>query len=72
MTDDVSNLILEHLRHLRAGQDALRADMLEVKERLGQLEAGYASLSRRIDRMDGRLVRIETRLGLIDPALPGT
>jgi len=40
---------------------------MEVKERLGFLEAGYASLSRRVDLLDGRLARVERRLGLIDP-----
>lgn len=35
---DVENLILEHLRQIRAGNDALREDMREVKTRLGHLE----------------------------------
>jgi len=60
------NLVLEHLRHIRGAVDALREDMREVKERLGTLEANYASVSRRIDRMESRVERIETRLNLAD------
>jgi hypothetical protein len=52
------NIILEHLRIIRAGVgdlgrklDELKTDVIEVKERLGFLEGQYASLSRRIDRM---------------------
>jgi hypothetical protein len=34
--------------------------------RLGILESQYASLSNRLDRMDGRVERIERRLSLAD------
>jgi hypothetical protein len=37
--------------------------MVEVKERLGFLEAQYAGISRRIDRIDNRL---ERRLDLVE------
>ena len=40
--------------------------MVEVKERLGFREAQYASISRRVDRIDGRLERIEQRLDLVE------
>jgi hypothetical protein len=61
---DIENLILEDLRHVRTALDGLREDMREVKTRLGHVEeqvgglyAQYASLSRRIDRLDERLER---------------
>lgn len=63
---EVENLILEHLRQIRAGQDSLREDMREVKVRLGHLEAQYASLSSRIDRIGERLERVERRLELVE------
>jgi hypothetical protein len=73
MTDETANLILEHLRHLRAGQDALREDMREMKTRTGLVEQQmatlshmYAAISLRLDRVEGRLDRIEGRLGLVD------
>lgn len=43
MTDSVENLILEHLRGLRAGQDRLESESREVAARLTRLEAGTAA-----------------------------
>ncbi len=65
---DVStdNLILEHLRAIRASVDRLSEDMQEVKKRLGILEHQYASLSTRLDRVDERISRIEKRLDLVE------
>jgi len=63
---EVENLILDHLRHLRSGLDGVREDMREVKTRLGILESQYASMSSRLDRLDGRVERIERRLDLAD------
>ena len=40
--------------------------MREVKGRLGILESQYANLSNRLDRLDGRVERIEQRLNLAD------
>jgi predicted nuclease with TOPRIM domain len=63
---DRDNVVLEHLRHIRSAVDGLRDDMREVKGRLGILESQYASLSNRLDRLDGRVERIEQRLNLAD------
>ena len=63
---DTENLILEHLRAIRATQDRHSEDLREIKQRLGMLESQYASLSNRLDRMDERVGRIEQRLGLIE------
>jgi len=63
---DGDNVVLEHLRHIRNAVDGLRDDMREVKGRLGILESQYASLSNRLDRLDGRVERIEQRLNLAD------
>jgi predicted nuclease with TOPRIM domain len=59
------NLVLEHLRHIRGTTDGLRDDMREVKERLGLLEQTCASISRRVDRLEDRVERIERRLDII-------
>ena len=73
MTNGTDNLVLEHLRAIRATVEALREDNREIKMRLGILEQQYvilgqqyASLSSRIDRIEIRLDRIERRLGLIE------
>jgi len=63
---DSDNIVLEHLRHIRAAVDNMRDDMREVKGRLGILESQYANLSNRLDRVDGRIERIEKRLNLTD------
>ena len=63
---DTDNIVLEHLRRIRAAVDGLRDDMREVKGRLGILESQYASVSNRLDRMDGRVERIEQRLSLVE------
>jgi hypothetical protein len=39
MTEEPANLVLEHLRYIRAGMDGLREDMRDVKRRLTSLEA---------------------------------
>jgi predicted nuclease with TOPRIM domain len=63
---ETESLVLEHLRHIRGAVDALRDDMRDVKVRLGTLETQYASLSNRLDRLDGRVERIERRLDLAE------
>jgi predicted nucleic acid-binding Zn-ribbon protein len=63
---ETDNIVLEHLRHIRSAVDGLRDDMREVKGRLGILESQYANLSNRLDRVDGRIERIERRLNLAD------
>lgn len=66
MTDETANLILEHLRALRGGVDALREDMRDVKIRLSHVEESLGGINRRIDRVEAPLDRIESRLGLVD------
>jgi len=66
MSGSGDNLVLEHLRHIHSAVDEVRADMREVKTRLGFLEAQYAHVSSRIDRVEERLERIERRVGLAD------
>jgi len=67
------NIVLEHLRAIRATLDNHTEELREIKVRVGILEAQigtlttqYASLSSRIDRLDERLARIEKRLDLQD------
>jgi hypothetical protein len=50
---------------LRGGRTADFPHGMSFKEPLGFLEGVYASLSRRVDRIDQRLERIERRLDLV-------
>ncbi len=68
------NLVLALLGSLQADVMEIRvefkADLLEIKERLGFLEAQCASISRRVDRLAGDLDRVKLRLDLVDGTLP--
>jgi len=78
VTEQTENLVLEHLRALRAGQDRIEDELKEVKYRLTSLEGGLAGLRRdgagtqddvyrqqaSIDKLKERLDRIERRLEL--------
>ncbi|MCJ8519704.1 putative nucleic acid-binding Zn-ribbon protein [Pseudorhizobium tarimense] len=66
MSPATENLVLEHLRAIRATQEKHSEDLREIKTRLGFLEQQYANLSHRLDRMDERVPRIEKRLGLLE------
>jgi len=70
MAEEPQNLLIAHLRYIRGAVDGLREDMHEVKTRLGLIEETCASLSRRLDRLDDRVDRIERRLDLM-PAPTG-
>ena len=76
--ENVENIIIEHLRAIRADIGAIKDDVREVKTRLTHLETGIASLKRdsahqydetassnaRYDRLSESLERLEKRLEL--------
>ena len=78
MADNVENLVLEHLRALRAGQDRIENELRDIKGRVSAVETGLngvrrdlvalaeadARLQVTIDRMGDRVDRIEQRLDL--------
>ena len=66
MADDPDNLVLARLREIRDMLTRVLEDTADLKLRVGMLEAGYASMSLRIDRIDNRLERLERRAGLLD------
>lgn len=78
MTDNMENIIIEHLRAIRGDIGSVRADVSEIKarltsidERLTLVEKGTANihgdmalLQLRLDRQGDRIERIEKRLDL--------
>lgn len=78
MTDNVENLLLEHLKSFQASLSRIETDVREVKNRLANLEMGQASIMQHIghqasinaqeqigmDRLTERVERIEKRLEL--------
>ena len=67
MSDKVTNeLIYETLKRMQETLALHTQYHLETKERLGFLEQQYASISRRVDRIDERLERVERRLDFVE------
>ena len=79
--DNVENIILEHLRHIRGRVDVMSEELRNVKLRLTNLEDstatglsavvrnganGFVGINRRLDGLDERVDRIERRLELSD------
>lgn len=64
MSETPDNLVLSLLRAIRSDIAEVKADIVEVKERLGILAATYACLSRRVDRIGGDLERVARRFDL--------
>ncbi len=78
MTDNVENLILEHLKKFQAEMASARERDIEILARLASIENTIASVKRdtadiytelaghnvRSDRMNARIERIEKRLEL--------
>ena len=54
MTDNVDNLIVEHLRHIRGRVDQIAEDMTDIKHRMTSLGTSMA-LVQRIERIEKRL-----------------
>jgi tetrahydromethanopterin S-methyltransferase subunit G len=79
MTENVENLLLEHMKRFQAGQDRIERTLGELVDRVGRLEVSLASLrtdfshseesiaamSVRLDRLSERFDRIEKRLELV-------
>ena len=73
MAEEVTNLVLEQLRCIRFGGDALRETAADHGVRLSAIEehTGHGlvqlgALNRRLDRFDERVGRIERRLELVE------
>ena len=65
MTENVDNLILEHLRAIRGDITALRDDTREVKTRLTSLETAVSSMRRELADLYADVVGQHSRLSLI-------
>lgn len=79
MSDNVENLVLEHLRHIRSKVDQIADDMIDLKLRMSSLESSMVSVKHEVahgdetdarqqvtlDKIVERIQRIEKRLELI-------
>ena len=57
----------DRLRVIGDDVAGLKIDLREIRGRVAILEANYASVSFRVDRLGDRLERIERRLDLVEP-----
>jgi hypothetical protein len=78
MTNNLENLVLEHLRHIRSRVDQLVEDNNDLKHRMSSLESAMVSVKREVahgdetdarqqvslDKIIERIQRIEKRLEL--------
>jgi archaellum component FlaC len=70
---EADNLILEHLRHMRAQLDRMESRLEDAVARPGHLERSVADhsvqlaeINTKLDRLDGRVTRIEKGLDLVE------
>lgn len=75
MTENIENLILEHLRHIRGRIDKFSDDMDDLKLWVGSLEehvsllhTDLAIVHKQLDQQGKRLERVERRLEMVDAA----
>ena len=73
MSDDTTNLVLEHLRRIRASQERMELDLSDLRVHVSAIEGTVAhavthlaAQSVRLDRIDERVARIERRLELVE------
>ncbi|MFZ2170537.1 MAG: hypothetical protein WAW61_12990, partial [Methylococcaceae bacterium] len=78
MSDNVDNIVLEHLRHIRSRVDQIADDMSDLKHRMSSLESAMVSVKHEVahgdetdarqqvtlDKIIDRIQRIERRLEL--------
>ena len=66
MSDQSGDLVLQMLRSIRGDLVDVKADLGELKQRVGLLEGQYAYLSTRVDRTAGDVTLIKRRLDLVE------
>ena len=58
MTDDIENLVLEHLRHIRGRVDQIAEDMGDLKHRMSGLEQAMNLVRREVNLGEETDVRL--------------
>ena len=51
MSDNIDNLILEHLKKFQSGQEQIERDLQEIKTRLGAVESVQGSILQHIGHL---------------------
>ena len=62
MTDEITNIVLEHLKRFQAGQDRIEKTLQEHTHRLGRIELCIAGLRRDISRGEEGIAEHSVRM----------
>jgi hypothetical protein len=73
MIEEITYVVLEHLRKIPDIQELMQSDIHDPKLRLssverhtGEIQVQMAGVNSRMDRVDERIGRIQRRLDLVD------
>ena len=66
MAKEPDNMTLVLLRKIDERTERMAGDLQDLKVRVTAVEEGIAGVNRRLDRLEGRVERIERRLELTD------
>jgi hypothetical protein len=66
MAENVDNLVLEHLGHIRKAVDEVRLDMIDMKARMSGVEGTLGHVMTQLAVLSGRADRVEERLGRVE------
>ena len=62
MVENVDNLMIEPLRHIRGGEDQIADDISELKQRMSSLESTMILVKREVNVSDETDVRLQVSL----------
>jgi hypothetical protein len=62
MTENVENLILEHLKRFQSSLDRVERDIREVKTRLGTLEGGQAAIMQHLTHLSALRHKVDVNV----------
>jgi archaellum component FlaC len=68
MAGEPDSVVLVLLRKIDERTERMSDDLQDLKVRMTSVEEGLAGVNRRLDRLEGRVERIERRLELTDVA----
>jgi archaellum component FlaC len=68
MAKEPTDMTLVLLRKIDQRTERMADDLQDLKVRMTSVEGGFAGVNRRLDRLEGRVERIERRRELTDAA----